>query len=116
MQITNISKDGRSSFVLPEKVNGCYWVKDKNNERTVSVEGNAQKWVLKSNKKYTLINEENIEIKSVVIDRLNVYPVKKRTTGDVSYVFVEPMTLDRANYTKYGVVENTVLSIGKMDN
>ena len=114
VQITNISKDGISSFVLPEKVNGCYWIKNKKNERTVCVESNSQRWVLKSNKKYTLINEENVEIKTIVLDVLNVYTVRERMTGDVSYVFVEPTTSNRANYTKYGVVENTVLSIGKI--
>lgn len=113
VQITNISKDGISSFVLPEKVNGCYWVKNKNNERTVSIESSSQKWVLKSNKKYTLIDEGNVETKNITIEVLNVYQILERATGNISYVFVEPITSNRANYTKYGVVENTVLSIGK---
>ena len=113
MQITNISKEGISSFVLPEKVNGRYWVKNKDNEKTVSIESNDQKWVLRANKKYTPVDEGNVELKNVVIDALNVYPIRERATGNISYVFVEPTTTNRANYTKYGVVENTVLSIGK---
>lgn len=113
MQITNISKEGISSFVLPKKVNGRYWVKNKDNEKIVSIESIDQKWVLRANKKYTPVDEGNVELKNVVIDALNVYPIRERATGNISYVFVEPTTTNRANYTKYGVVENTILSIGK---
>lgn len=113
MQITYISTGGIKSFVLPEKISGRYWVKDADNQNIISIESIEQKWCLKSNKNNVLLDENGNEIKKIFLQFMSINRIYSKETEQCSFVFVEPITKDRANYIKYGMPENIELVIGK---
>lgn len=113
MQATYISADGIKSFVLPDKISGRYWVKDTDNQNVIGIESVEQKWFLKSNKTYVLLDDNGKETKKAQVDSMSIKRVYSKQSEQSSFVFFEPTTKDRGNYTKYGVPDDVELTIGK---
>lgn len=113
MQVTYISADGIKSFVLPDKISGRYWIKDTENQNIISIESIEQKWFLKSNKSYVLLDDDGKEDKKVKLEPMSVNRIYSKESEQCSFVFAEPITKDRGNYIKYGVPDSINLVIGK---
>lgn len=116
MIVTVINREGMHATSLPLKIAGGYWLYDESNsysERLVSIEASGDEWVMKSNRQVRVIDGGGNTIKSVVLTPLSTYALAKRS-GERVIVFTEPVTEDRQLFTKYEVLGNIVLSIGRV--
>ena len=56
------------------------------------------KWILKSNKKTKILDNNNKEMKTIEIQENSINRIKKDDT--IALIFTEPLTDDRLTYTK----------------
>ena len=112
MLVTLISEEKLISITLPSKKDGQYWLKD-----LISIEGIDGNWVLKSNKKVTIIDYMNgrQEIKSTILEPIQIYHLKVEETQKELIIFTEPITDDREEFKKYSVTADGELTIGRKE-
>lgn len=110
-----ISKDCIDSISLPQKASGQYWLYDKNQDgltRMVSIEGINDEWIIKPNRKIDLFDSSGNILKSAVLGPLCIYVLSK-SDKEKMFVFTEPVTEDRQRFTKYLIMDNVDLTIGR---
>ena len=113
MIVTLISENEIYSIALPPKKEGQYWLK-----KIISIEGIDGKWILKSNKKTSIIDYglEKQELYKIELEPLKIYHLKNSEYDENYIVFTEPVTDDRQTYQKLKVLENTRITIGRNDS
>lgn len=120
MQLTLLKKSVIFACVLPKKHNGQYWVTQINEEgdeeRLISVEGNEGKWVLKSNKNATILNENGIKIKELIVEPLQFYTILLNKYNERVLLYSEPITEDRRIFEKLLIPTQGRLTIGRAEN
>lgn len=128
MKLTLLSKQESTSVTLPEKYAGHYWVRGRSADGkmsdVVSVEalrstesGGASQWIMKSNRRFKIVDKSNNTLPSVPLNPLELYRIQS-TDGHVKYtLFTEPLTLDRKQYRGYELTNNgATLSIGREES
>ena len=111
MIVTLIYKDEINSITLPNKIEGKYWIGTKEKKNLIGIEGNENKWVIKSNKKIKVVTENNIEIKS---KEINLNTISRVKVGDeIALLFAEELTKDRQKYKKLIIDKDIGISIGR---
>lgn len=117
MQVSLMKENVLYTCVLPEKQKGQYWITQINDdgfeERVISVEGIDGQWVLKSNKHATLINENNENRKELVLKPLSFYSLSLNRSDEKAWIYAEPVTEDRMQYTKLQLPPTGKLLIGR---
>lgn len=128
MKLTLLSRQGISSLTLPEKHIGRYWLHSRNADgrqmHVVSVEAlravessDEDKWLLKSNRKFFVVDKDKKAIQSVEINLSELYRIQS-ADGEFRYtLFAEPLTNDRRQYKGYVVTRETVvITIGREED
>lgn len=117
MIITLLKSEGLNSISLPEKIKGQYWVNDysesKKKKPLIGIEGIDGKWILKSNRKVQIIDQDRQPTKEMELTPYNLYCVLRKSTKKYEYLFVEPETVDRKSYQKYLVRYHKEITIGR---
>lgn len=128
MKLTLLSQKGISSITMPNKVIGRYWLHSRNRDGKLidilsvealrSVEcGGTGKWIVKSNRRFTLVNKAGMALQSAELEMLELYYIQS-ISGDVRFaLYTEPITDDRIQYSGYLISNNeTTISIGRNEN
>ena len=112
MKLTLLSQHEYSAMVLPEKHAGHYWVRGRNTngkmtdvvavEALRSVEsGGVSQWIMKSNRRFKILDKNNNELPNVPLNPLELYRVQS-TDGNLKFVlYTEPLSDDRKLYKGY---------------
>ena len=110
MIVTLLSKEKITSITLPPKKEGQYWLKD-----IISIEGIEDEWILKSNRKYSIINyaEDGKILRNIALQPIQIYHIRKEDTGEELAIFTEPITNDRQEYKKLTMRRDTEVIIGR---
>ena len=125
MKLTLLSLQEYNNIVLPDKYAGHYWVRGKNiaGKMTdiVAVEAlrslepeSVSQWILKSNRRFKIIDKNNSTMQSAVLNPLELYRIRS-TNGSLKYVlYAEPLSDDRKRYRGYELVNTqALLTIGR---
>lgn len=118
MIVTRISKDSIDTISLPQKIKGQYSICDNAggiSTSILSIEAVNGEWLLKSGKNAQVLDTEGNACKSIPLESLRIYPIK-RTDDEMTSVFTEPITDDRQTFTKYLVRDDVDLIIGRAEN
>ena len=71
MLVTLITKEKCTSITLPTKKEGQYWLNN-----LISMEGLGEEWILKSNRKVSILSQNEI-VRSIPLKPLEIYHIKK---------------------------------------
>lgn len=116
MIVSLIGKESLNSIILPDKINGQYWlyssVGNGKSVRIIGIEGINNEWVIKSNRTYSIIGANNTPVKTAILSETNSYKLKN-TSGDIFCVFTEKVTEDRQLFTKYLIKNDIKLTFGR---
>lgn len=115
MIVTLITKRNIQSFSLPAKATGQYWLyqqEDGGRRELISIEGNSEGWLLKSNRSVFVVDQEQRRLGSVMLAPLSVYNLNDEN-GEFYYLFTEPVTEERQVFKKYLIVGNVNITIGR---
>lgn len=131
MKLTLLSQQEISSLILPEKVVGQYKLRGRNNkgrlidtvtiEAVHSADGDEAQWIVKSNRRFVLIEKDRDGnkkvIQSVRLEPVELYRIQS-VDGALSFtLFTEPVTADRTQYKGYVLnKQNAALTIGRNEN
>ena len=111
MKLTLLSQLGCNSMALPEKYAGHYWIRGKTNMRKMSdivaVEalrsierGSISQWVLKSNRRFKILDKDNNELQNMPLNPLALYRIQS-ANGNLTYIlYTEPLSDDRKCYAR----------------
>lgn len=123
MKLTLLSKNEISGLTLPEKNIGRYWLQGRNKEGKltdiVCVEAlrGTDQWILKSNRRFSVIDKDENILQSVPLQSLELYRIQS-SDGSLRFaLYTEPITDNRRMYSGYIITNaNTVLTIGRNEN
>ena len=128
MKLTLLSQLEYTHIILPDKFAGHYWVRGKNNfgkmTNIVAVEalrstesGNFSQWILKSNRRFKIVDIHNNILQSVPLNPLELYTVQS-ADGNLNFVlYIEPLSDDRKSYSCYELTAPQItLKIGRDAN
>ncbi|WP_138755922.1 type VII secretion protein EssC [Paenibacillus sinopodophylli] len=117
MQLSLLKENVLYTCVLPEKQKGQYWVTQINDEgyeeRVIGVEGIHGRWVLKSNKYATLVDQNHQKIKELVLEPLSFYGLSLNRTHEGAWLYSEPVTEDRKQFVKLQLPTEGNVVIGR---
>lgn len=115
MIVTMLGKGRYISLTLPEKVAGKYWLTDheNKNKELISVEATNGDWILKSNRKYSIVDSSQNPLRNTVIKELSVYNLIETETNEKVLIFVEPNDISRQTYTKIIVPDDISITVGR---
>lgn len=120
MIVNLIKPEQMFSLTLPNKVKGRYWLTDidAGGERRelISVEAIRGEWVLKSNRKVTILDAENKAVSDTVLKALSFFHLKIRGSNDRVILFAENIDESRQTMNKLLIKEPAALSIGRSDD
>ena len=117
MVITLIKKDKVYSITLPKKIKGQYWIYDDDNgehRSLVSIEGIADQWHLKSNRKNYIVGENGERLNDAILDDVKIYKLK--ICEEEAYIYTEPDSDSRQVFEKFVVEDGAEISIGRNKN
>lgn len=116
MIVTLITRSKIESLTLPEKVRGQFWLQWSelgSTSKLISIEANEEKWVIKSNRKASVIDESGKPIRSVVIGPQKIYVIKVENYDERVVIFTESSTQDRQKFNKYIMDREGEITIGR---
>ena len=117
MVITLIKKDKVYSITLPKKIKGQYWIYDDDNgehRSLVSIEGIADQWHLKSNRKNYIVGDNGERLNDAILDDVKIYKLK--ICEEEAYIYTEPDSDSRQVFEKFVVEDGAEISIGRNKN
>lgn len=115
MIVSLLSKSSISSITLPDKIRGKFAIPTSCGS-TIDIEGIDDIWVLKSNKKVKILeNNKNFAGECILTD-MSIHNLQIKGSKDKNFIFSEPSTDDRVELKKYLVSSDIVLNIGRNDD
>ena len=111
MIVTLIYKDIINTLTLPEKIEGQFWIEVEEKKQLISIEGLDNKWIMTSNRKAQILNENKEKIREVELKENDMYTVK--IGEEFASIFTEKLTEDRQTYTKLKIDKDIEISIGR---
>lgn len=120
MKLTLLSKQGISTVTLPPKKAGHYRLRSRNEEGKltdiISVEArrDEDKWVIRSNRRFSVIDQNKNTLQSRPIEPGELYKIKKSGCDLIYTLYTEPVTDDRIQYKGYRITNNGfTLTVGR---
>lgn len=125
MKLTLLSQQNLSIMILPENCAGCFWIRSKNHTGKfldiVAVEAqrdteaeHAPQWVLRSNRKFKVLNEEGHAVANVPLSPLALYRIESTDHSMKCVLYTEPLSEDRKHYKVYELTgQSAQLIIGR---
>ena len=105
------------SLTLPNKVKGQYWLSDTdaNGERRelISIEAVKGEWIVKSNKRVSILNAENKVVSNTVLKASSFFNLKIDGSNDRVILFAESIDKSRQTLNKIVIREPAALTIGR---
>lgn len=120
MIVNLIKTEQMFSLTLPEKANGQFWLNDFDEKglwrQLVSIEADNGKWCVKSNKKVTILGDENAIIEKAELSANSFLNLRVENTGEKAILFTEPIDETRQTLSKVVANEGAVFTIGRSDD
>lgn len=120
MIINLIKQSQMFSLTLPDKKKGQYWIsdKDKNGKRRelISVEAVGDEWVLKSNKRVSILDSENNPVRNTILHPQGFFNLKIADEKERVILFAEPIDLSRKVFKKIFVRNEDNFTIGRTND
>ncbi len=105
------------NLVLPSKVKGCYWLNDVDESgkyrELISIEAVNGEWVIKSNRKVTVLDANDNPINVIILKPQVFYKLKINSTNELINLFAESIDPSRCTFRKLVVSSNSVFTIGR---
>ena len=113
MRVSLIKKDKIKDILLPQKINGSYWVTDfdsnGNEQNLINIEATAGGWKLISNDEYYYFNN-NLFINEVVLKEYTFYTIKSKKDDTTLLLYCSPIKDE--TYNCYKLTDNQEIKIG----
>lgn len=107
------------STVLPERVEGRYWVRDfdalGNERRLLSVEAVDGKWFVQSNKTAVVLDGSGVEVRKMELTEKSFFLVDIDGNHNSAVIYTEPISNGRSCYSKYRISGKQSIRIGRDD-
>lgn len=120
MVINLIKAKQMFSLTLPNKVKGQYWLSDTDtngkSRDLISVEAVNGEWVLKSNKRVSILNSNNEPVSNTVLRPLGFFNLKIAGDDDRVMLFAEKIDDTRHTFRKVLVRKSDVFNIGRTND
>jgi len=105
------------SLTLPNTIKGQYWITDiddvGNPRQLISVEAIQGQWILKSNKKISVLDNNNQPVKSVALQSMSFLNLKLANSDERVMLFAESIDDTRQIFRKIVVKDSDVFHIGR---
>lgn len=119
MIVNLIEKSQIYTTILPERVQGQYWLKDYDAEGMqrdlISIEANGNTWIAKSNRTASIVGENKAIIQTKTLTERSTISIQIVAESDPVLLFCEPLKPDRQKLKKKVVLKNCVLTIGRVN-
>ncbi len=123
MKLTLLSLHSISNLSLPDKPAGRYWLRARGQNGKlidiIAVEAMRSsdksiddQWILKSNRKFNIVNKDGDAVQSVLLSDLQLYKIQSFDKKIKYTLFTEPLTDDRKIYNGYVLTNSTSVTIG----
>lgn len=117
VQLTLLTDTQIAHLALPEKANGCHWLRRKTNnnqwEDVICIEGVLHQWIMTSNPQVMLYDQsENTNMKEVTLEALQFYNIRF-TNNELGLIYTEPVTDNRKQFKKLTMSNHITLVIGR---
>ncbi|MCL1792031.1 MAG: FtsK/SpoIIIE domain-containing protein [Peptococcaceae bacterium] len=120
MIVTLVFLQGIYTTTLPDEKLGLFYLHNSltpnPNNQLVAIEGIDDAWVVKSNRKITLLDENNTPVPSLILKPGTMYSLSSNKPGHIMKIYTESVTTGRQHYTKYSVGNLDTISIGRSEN
>ncbi len=117
MILTLIKSEHITTTTLPEKVSGQYWVQDLDDNNIpfdlICIEGIEGSWYIKSCPNAWLVDSNGSRISHTKVVKNNFYELQINGYYGKVVLFAELITNDRNKFTKYSVMPNATINIGR---
>ena len=119
--IVNLIKSRQMfSLTLPNKIKGQYWLTDTdtsgNPRELISIEALDGEWVLKSNKKVSVLDSKNEPVKNTVLHPQSFFNLKIAGNDERVILFAESIDDSRHTFRKVLAKKSDVFSIGRTND
>ena len=117
MIISVINQNHLRSLSLPEKIKGQFWLyetTDTGENKLATIEGTDNAWVLHANRQVKLFDAGHTAVNQAVLSEMGIYTLCKTNLEKV-IVFAEPVTRNRAAFSKYLVPGECSVFIGRAE-
>lgn len=116
--IVNLIKSKQMfSLTLPQKVKGQYWLtdvdKEGNKRQLIRIEAVAGEWVLKSNKKVSILDGQNGVVEQTVLNSQGFFNLQIKDEPDRVVLFAESIDVSRQTFWKIVVKNPSSFRIGR---
>lgn len=120
MIINLIKAEQMFNLTLPNKVKGQYWLSDTDTNGKprdlISVEAVNGEWVLKSNKRVSVLNSNNEPVSNTALRPLGFFNLKITGDDDRVMLFAEKIDDTRHTFRKVLVRKSDVFNIGRTND
>ena len=120
MNIYLFKNEGLYTLSLPLKIKGQYWITDYDingkERKIVNIEERDGKWVLKSNRKVSFLDESGEAVKGITVENQEFYRAFIKTDEQTVLLYAEEAEEGRNLYQKYRVQEGAGITIGRSDS
>lgn len=108
------------SLTLPQKIKGQYWVTDVDCDgkprQLISVEAVDGEWVLKSNKKVSVIDGQNHNVEQVILNPQSFFHLQIKNEEEKVILFSESIDASRQTFWKIVARNACDLKIGRSED
>lgn len=115
MRVSLIKENKIKSILLPNTLQGNYWISDVdkngNDHNLINIEASREGWKLISNSEVSII-QNNVYIESMILKEYNFYNIKDIVNNQNLLVYCSPIYETRINYYDLSSVQNE-FTIGK---
>lgn len=120
MIINLIKSKQMFSLTLPNKTKGQYWLSDINPEgkrrELISIEALHGEWVLKSNRKVSVLNSDYQPVNNTVLHPQDFFNLKVAGDNERVILFAEKIDSSRQTFTKLLVSNPGTFTIGRTND
>ena len=113
MQLTIIKKSRLNVVILPEVVQGNYWITDFENGRKINlinIEATEQGWQLVSNHDAFVVDNSDIMVPFAILKEYGFYLLKNNYKNEKYYIYCSPVY--DTTYKELGIELNKVIKVG----
>ena len=117
MIVNLIEKNQIFTTILPERIQGQYWLKDLDENgmqrELMSIEAKETGWIAKSNRIVSIINGQSEFIPEMILHSNSIFSVKISNMPASVLIYCEPLSENRQKMTKYVVPKSCMITIGR---
>jgi len=120
MRVSLIKNNKIRNFILPEKINGNYWITDFDNDgnehNLINIEAANNKWQLTSNDEIYVIDNNNSHRPYAILDNYSFYSVCNDIYKNILLLYTSPVYETNQSFYNISDYQNKEFKIGKSND